>query len=650
MATSAMSIYDVFGVTHPCQPDPLSQEKLDLDYTEVRLVTGQIVDDRRMVVDLSPRRRDKILAFLSEQGWLVPRHRANLRAIAQVHGLLLNAGTYFLWARCQFFVVQNLLHQELHRRYHQSKWYEGRTGRIAAMRRTLPRELAKRAEPLASREVADSLWRNRAKIAMPPYVTTVLRDIHQYSLSDQPWCMPIVHLVPRDPGIFSATDASKQGLGVVIDTTRTLYFLPIHPDLARLLDLPAKHPDKLDINIFEFLGLLLCFIMTHLAVSAQPSQFPPHPTLHTDCDNTSAIAWLSKMLTGSLLSQALLRFFAELSLSSPVGAAPVHIAGSLNFRPDLISRPCELYSPQLVSSLDRPFFCHISQICQRLPELESWQIFLPSQDLLLSLRLLLSSDAPCILGATTRTKDLGTLRSRRIHFCWFLAEIRVFDHVFPVVQLSLNALNHVMDMYVFHLGTGHTLCSLTIRAATVTKYAYAAAQLIVAFDDDRRDPRKDEHAKFADCFVSVKAELKRWEDIPNRWCEPYTMAMACTVASTIGLRSNSPPAVAEANGPSPSIATPSPSPHSMNEAIQKLFSSVMSPFWGPASIVFPVRTPCSTKPKPHSPISSTAPRIMVLTANTSFLLPALLCNMRTSKKRRKKQSRVIPAGESNVNQ
>jgi hypothetical protein len=26
------------------------------------------------------------------------------------------------------------------------------------------------------------------------------------------------------------------------------------------------------------------------------------------------------------------------------------------------------------------------------------------------------------------------------------------------------------------------------------------------------------------------------------------------------------------------------------------------------------------------------------------------CNMRTSKKRRKKQSRVIPAGESNVNQ
>jgi hypothetical protein len=28
----------------------------------------------------------------------------------------------------------------------------------------------------------------------------------------------------------------------------------------------------------------------------------------------------------------------------------------------------------------------------------------------------------------------------------------------------------------------------------------------------------------------------------------------------------------------------------------------------------------------------------------------VVCNMRTSKKRRKKQSRVIPAGESNVNQ
>jgi hypothetical protein len=81
-----------------------------------------------------------------------------------------------------------------------------------------------------------------------------------------------------------------------------------------------------------------------------------------------------------------------------------------------------------------------------------------------------------------------------------------------------------MGMYVVHLGTGHTLPSLTIRSATVAKYAYAAAQLIAAFDDNSRDPRKDKDAKFADCFVSVKAELRRWEDVHNR-CEPYTMAM-----------------------------------------------------------------------------------------------------------------------------
>jgi hypothetical protein len=138
--------------------------------------------------------------------------------------------------------------------------------------------------------------------------------------------MLIGHLVPRDPDIFSATDASKQGIGVVIDTTQTLCFLPIHPDVARRLDLPAKHPDKLDINIFKFLGLLLAFIMTHLSVLARPSDFPPTPILHVDCDNTSAIAWLSKMSTCSAFGQALLRLFAELSLSSPVGAAPVHLA------------------------------------------------------------------------------------------------------------------------------------------------------------------------------------------------------------------------------------------------------------------------------------------------------------------------------------
>jgi hypothetical protein len=268
----------------------------------------------------------------------------------------------------------------------------------------LPRELAKRTELLVSREVADSLWRHHAKITMPPQVTAVLRDIHHHLLSHQPWPMLIGHLVPRNPGLFLATDVSKQGVGVN-DTTQTWCFLPIHPDTARRLDLPAKHLDNIDINIFEFIGLLLAFVMAHLSVLATPSQFPPTPILHTYCDNTSAIAWLSKISMRSLFGQALLHFFTELSLLTTVGAPPKHLAGHLNFPPDLISRPCELYSPHGVSPLDHSFYCHVTQICQHLPKLKSWRIFLPSADLLSNLSFRLSSDVPS--GRPLVPKNLG---------------------------------------------------------------------------------------------------------------------------------------------------------------------------------------------------------------------------------------------------
>jgi hypothetical protein len=174
-----------------------------------------------MIVDLSPCRLEKLLAFLNEEGWLQLCHRADLPCYRSNSRPLLSAGTYFLWARCQFFVVQNLLRQELYRRYQQAKWYERRWGRIAAMRCALQSELAKRSEPLVSCEVTNSLWRHRAKITMPPQVTTILHDIHHYLLLGQPWSMPIGHLVPRNPGLFSATNASKQGIAVIIDTTQT---------------------------------------------------------------------------------------------------------------------------------------------------------------------------------------------------------------------------------------------------------------------------------------------------------------------------------------------------------------------------------------------------------------------------------------------
>jgi hypothetical protein len=140
---STRALTDILGEPHPNQLPPLSEPKLDLVFTEEWIIVGHYPNSRRMVVGLSPRRRAKILSYLSVEGWLRSGHTANLRSIAQVHGILFNAAVYFPWAKCQFFILQILLRDELHARYTKLKWYERRTKREATIRRSLPREFAK---------------------------------------------------------------------------------------------------------------------------------------------------------------------------------------------------------------------------------------------------------------------------------------------------------------------------------------------------------------------------------------------------------------------------------------------------------------------------------------------------------------------------
>ena len=71
-------------------------EKLILKIFEGRLVVGHCVDTRHMVVHLSERRREKILSYIVEEGWLHPGRKATMKEVAQLLGMFGSAAEYLL--------------------------------------------------------------------------------------------------------------------------------------------------------------------------------------------------------------------------------------------------------------------------------------------------------------------------------------------------------------------------------------------------------------------------------------------------------------------------------------------------------------------------------------------------------------------------
>lgn len=405
VAASLMALRDVFGPPHPCQPDPLSLEKLDLRFTETRQMLGVVVDTRRMVVTLSPRRRQKLLDFLNTENWLTRKH-ASLRDIARLHGLLINAAEYCDWAKAQFFVIQNLLSRSIVSRYHQALHYESRRSRQTRVERQLPNELRKRTQGLISQEIASFIWNhNVSKLPITSEVHSVLRRVYKVLDSQSiPWEKPIGHIVSRDPAFSATTDASFDACGFEIPSLEIFCYVPWPKSISLATKLSESNPRKLHINELEFVGLLLTF--TAVASFGSPTSDIPFPVLHIDCDNTSAVSWGRRVATKSRIGQRLLEFFAELRLSSPhLGLSVSHLAGDLNVEADLLSRPRALYSAP-IDPHELSFPSHLLQICNRRPALASWKVFLPSPDLLSSLASILSSDVST--AVTDPPKNFGT--------------------------------------------------------------------------------------------------------------------------------------------------------------------------------------------------------------------------------------------------
>ncbi|KAG7367496.1 hypothetical protein IV203_030167 [Nitzschia inconspicua] len=177
-AASIIALEDVFGSTHPCQEHVLSMDKLELEYTESRLVVGHVPNSRRMVVEISPRRRSKLITYLSQEKWLQPR-TATLVEIATVVGMIDSAAEFFPWARVQVLVLQDLLRDCIRQEYRRAIKSHTLVTQLRDFRRLLPHSLSNRFEQLRCRKLAEFVWRSRRHVQISRACTSAQREVVQ---------------------------------------------------------------------------------------------------------------------------------------------------------------------------------------------------------------------------------------------------------------------------------------------------------------------------------------------------------------------------------------------------------------------------------------------------------------------------------------
>lgn len=414
VAASIVSMYMVAGWPVPEAPDPHSKSKFDRQYNHQRKMLGKLVDSNKMVVTLLPEKRALIIELL--QRWLGESNTFTLVELARLLGTLVDASQYCDWAKARLFVLQNLLRNLLYSRYRAISRIFPETAARLTQNSDLPKDLQHRLGSLISRAQARVLWHHKQKYKLPRACRAELRTILSFMSEPvmNPWEKLIGHIVPRDPAFNSAGDASHLGMGAHIDELQLMIFVPWSKTTrAQLSNERNKEADYKHINDMEFVILLLQFVAVKVALETKsakwwhqrfPAGTPPAPILRTKTDNKSALAWATKVSTKSKRGQALIQLFAEIvhncHSTCQLGADGEFIAGVNNCLADFISRPDE-------NLLDLPYNLLLSQLFQAEPKLASWEIFLPSPDLLSLISSTLSS-APST-DRPTLPKNWGTI-------------------------------------------------------------------------------------------------------------------------------------------------------------------------------------------------------------------------------------------------
>lgn len=132
------------------------------------------------MVELSLRRREKIIKFIIEEGWLLPGKRASIRDIARILGLLQSICDIFIWGQAQLLVLQQLLAEQIRKAYNIAQ----RSRRINQLfldeSSKLPTTLSYRLKYLKMTLQLQYLWRTRTKISITAPVTAAIKIIYDF--------------------------------------------------------------------------------------------------------------------------------------------------------------------------------------------------------------------------------------------------------------------------------------------------------------------------------------------------------------------------------------------------------------------------------------------------------------------------------------
>ena len=413
IAAAVIAIYEILGYPKKHLPSALSLEKFHGSYNCERKELGYLINSRTMSVDILPYKRDIVVALLAH--WLTIRHYS-LREAAELLGLLESLSRYNMWGRTWYFCLQNEMREAIKKRYYVAKRVFDRSGKPRRFRAELPPGLQNRYIHLCSKEMAALLWSVGFKMTITAELILAIRALHA-DLADRSnsWAAPIASIIPRAHTAETFGDASGIAGGGWSKDLRFWFAMDWSPEVLRRHNLPASHDDYIHINSLEFsmcivqLAAIIVRIQT-MSQSMRDALFPDGVTVHAIfliwTDNTSAKRWTNKLTTKSRTGQRLLCLLGDLLREYDIGINADHIPGLQNIIADYISRPEQI----LLSPSDR-----LKQIYAKHPLLSTYEVFLPSPELvaklrsaLLSKRVAVRGDLPATLGRFASTASIST--------------------------------------------------------------------------------------------------------------------------------------------------------------------------------------------------------------------------------------------------
>lgn len=187
---------------------------------------------------------------------------------------------------------------------------------------------------------------------------------------------PIGHMIPRIQTAVQASDACIYGGGGWCLHYKFWFHIE-WPDVIykRTKKFIEKGSDLIDINVLEFLAMIINYAGALTAIENDGLGPDPSPVILALADNQSAVRWISRFCLTSMAGRALGRLFCGLLVGSELGINAKWLAGIDNTIADAISRLKKLTTDDKgFSNFD------FSSLPQRFPQLQDCRRFVPSAE------------------------------------------------------------------------------------------------------------------------------------------------------------------------------------------------------------------------------------------------------------------------------